>query len=168
MCFTPYRLGGMVVGFAIEIATLFYIIDNRVATTNKLISAKLPLGGFGISRYQLDFILSEKAKKNNVLIIGGGSSVIKNLSYIKDYLSKNPKTFLIFSSSRNLSAFTKIKNKALVCITGNEARKIHKKSKRKSNDCCLFLSLLIWSIFNWNYKMHTIHICFLYDHSIDI
>lgn len=66
-------------------------------------------------------------KKNNVLIIGGGSSVIKNLSYIKDYLSKNSKTFLIFSSSRNLSAFTKIKNKALVCITGNETRKIHKK-----------------------------------------
>jgi len=27
------------------------------------------LGGFGISRYQLDFILSEKAKKNNVLIL---------------------------------------------------------------------------------------------------
>jgi len=37
MCFTPYRPSCMVVGFAVKIATLFYIIDNRVAT-NKLIS----------------------------------------------------------------------------------------------------------------------------------
>ena len=37
MCFAPYCPGGMVVGFAVKIATFFYIIDNRVAT-NKLIS----------------------------------------------------------------------------------------------------------------------------------
>ena len=36
---------------------------------NKLISAKLPLGGFGISRYQLDFVLAEKAKENGALIL---------------------------------------------------------------------------------------------------
>ena len=36
---------------------------------NKLISAKLPLGGFGISRYQLDFMLAKKAKENGVLLI---------------------------------------------------------------------------------------------------
>jgi len=38
-------------------------------TNNKLIFAKLPLGGFGISRYQLDFILSEKAKENGVIVL---------------------------------------------------------------------------------------------------
>ncbi len=54
----PFRFG------AVKIDTF-----QLSTTTNKLISAKLPLGGFGISRYQLDFILSEKAKKNNVLII---------------------------------------------------------------------------------------------------
>lgn len=38
-------------------------------TNNKLISAKLPLGGFGISRYQLDNILLEKAKENGVIVL---------------------------------------------------------------------------------------------------
>ena len=38
-------------------------------TNNKLIDAKLPLGGFGISRFQLDYILSEKAKENGVKIL---------------------------------------------------------------------------------------------------
>ncbi|MEN8704030.1 MAG: NAD(P)/FAD-dependent oxidoreductase [Polaribacter sp.] len=38
-------------------------------TNNKLIDAKLPLGGFGISRFQLDYILAEKAKENGVTII---------------------------------------------------------------------------------------------------
>ena len=46
-------------------------IENfQLSTTkNKIISAKLPLGGFGISRYQLDFVLSEKAKEKGVLIL---------------------------------------------------------------------------------------------------
>ncbi len=38
-------------------------------TNNKLITAKLPLGGFGISRFQLDYILAEKAKENGVIIL---------------------------------------------------------------------------------------------------
>jgi flavin-dependent dehydrogenase len=38
-------------------------------TNNKVISAKLPLGGFGISRFQLDYILAEKAKENGVTIL---------------------------------------------------------------------------------------------------
>lgn len=38
-------------------------------TNNKLISAKLPLGGFGISRYTLDFELSKKAIENGVTIL---------------------------------------------------------------------------------------------------
>jgi len=38
-------------------------------TNNKLIDAKLHLGGFGISRFQLDYILAEKAKENGVTIL---------------------------------------------------------------------------------------------------
>ena len=46
-------------------------IDNLQlsTTTNKLLSVKLPLGGFGISRYHLDYILSEKAKEKGVKIL---------------------------------------------------------------------------------------------------
>lgn len=38
-------------------------------TKNKVIAAKLPLGGFGISRYTLDFELYKKALKNKVTIL---------------------------------------------------------------------------------------------------
>ncbi|WP_296634124.1 NAD(P)/FAD-dependent oxidoreductase [Polaribacter sp.] len=38
-------------------------------TNNKLIDAKLPLGGFGISRFHLDYILAEKAEENGVTIL---------------------------------------------------------------------------------------------------
>lgn len=46
-------------------------IDNfQLSTTkSKLISAKLPLGGIGISRYTLDAALAKKAIENNVEII---------------------------------------------------------------------------------------------------
>tara|TARA_B100000287_G_scaffold9241_2_gene9103 strand:- start:23615 stop:25135 length:1521 start_codon:yes stop_codon:yes gene_type:complete len=63
-------------------------------------------------------------KKNNILIIGGGRSVKNRLNYIKEYLIKNPDIFIIFSSSRNLDLFKKVKNKSLICITGNEISKI--------------------------------------------
>ncbi|WP_275315935.1 NAD(P)/FAD-dependent oxidoreductase [Tenacibaculum bernardetii] len=46
------------------------ITNFKLSTiNNRVISAKLPLGGFGISRYQFDFILSEKAKENGVIIL---------------------------------------------------------------------------------------------------
>ena len=38
-------------------------------TNNKLISAKLPLGGFGISRFTLDEVLAKKSLENGVLIL---------------------------------------------------------------------------------------------------
>ena len=43
-------------------------INNFQLSTTKsnIISAKLPLGGFGISRYTLDLVLSEKAKENGI------------------------------------------------------------------------------------------------------
>ena len=37
-------------------------------TNNQLISAELPLGGFGISRYKLDFELLQKAIQTGVII----------------------------------------------------------------------------------------------------
>lgn len=46
------------------------IDEFQLSTTkNKLIVAKLPLGGFGISRYTLDLELYKKAKQNGVVIL---------------------------------------------------------------------------------------------------
>ena len=64
------------------------------------------------------------SNKHDILIIGGGDSVkIKN-NYINELLKKNPNLFVIFSSSRNIKLFEKIKNSSITCITGNEINKI--------------------------------------------
>ncbi len=67
-------------------------------------------------------------KKKTILIIGGGESVRNKINYIYEYLLKNPNIFVVFSSSRNLDLFNKIKlnNRSVICITGNEITKISK------------------------------------------
>ena len=73
-------------------------------------------------------------KKKSILIVGGGPSVEKKIDYIYEYLLKNPNIFIIFSSSRNLGLFNKIKikNKFIICITGNEITKLDKSFFKKS------------------------------------
>jgi len=66
-------------------------------------------------------------KKNTILIVGGGYSVKKNLIYIKEFIKKNPTTFIMFAGCKNFDLFNNIKNQSLICITGNEINKINKK-----------------------------------------
>ena len=81
------------------------IKEFQLSTTkNNLISAKLPLGGFGISRYQLDFILSEKAKENGVTILE--DSVI-NVDFRNDVFSIETKENKIYNSKITIGAFGK-------------------------------------------------------------
>lgn len=81
------------------------ISEFQLSTTkNNLISAKLPLGGFGISRYQLDFVLSEKAIKNGVTIIK--DSVI-NVTFKNDVFLVETKEHNSFQSKICIGAFGK-------------------------------------------------------------
>ncbi|TXD49938.1 NAD(P)/FAD-dependent oxidoreductase [Polaribacter sp. IC073] len=73
-------------------------------TKNNLISAKLPLGGFGISRYQLDSILLEKAIKNGVTILQ--DSVI-NVDFENDIFSVETKENQNFTTKVTIGAFGK-------------------------------------------------------------
>ena len=81
-------------------------IDNfQLSTTNnKLISSKLPLGGFGISRYTLDFELSKKAIENGVTILQ--DSVI-NIDFNNDVFSVETKENKIYQSKIAIGAFGK-------------------------------------------------------------
>lgn len=81
-------------------------IDNfQLSTTNnKLISAKLPLGGFGISRYKLDFVLAKKAIENGVDILQ--DSVI-NIDFTNDIFSVDTKNNNKFTSKIVIGAFGK-------------------------------------------------------------
>jgi flavin-dependent dehydrogenase len=89
----PFRFG------AVKIDTF-----QLSTTTNKLISAKLPLGGFGISRYQLDYVLSEKAKKNNVLII---QDTVIDVDFKEDVFSVKTKNKLKFTSKICIGSYGK-------------------------------------------------------------
>ena len=73
-------------------------------TTNKTISANLPLGGFGISRYKLDFVLSEKAKRNNVSIL---KDSVTNVNFINDCFLIETKENKQFSAKICIGSFGK-------------------------------------------------------------
>ena len=73
-------------------------------TKSNIISAKLPLGGFGISRYTLDFVLSEKAKENGVTIL---QDVVLNITFLKDVFQVETKDNNTFTSKITIGAFGK-------------------------------------------------------------
>ncbi|WP_435414065.1 NAD(P)/FAD-dependent oxidoreductase [Polaribacter aestuariivivens] len=81
-------------------------IDNfQLSTTkNKVISAKLPLGGFGISRYQFDFVLSEKAKENGVTIL---QDSVLQVDFKDDIFTVETKQNSSFKSKICIGAFGK-------------------------------------------------------------
>jgi flavin-dependent dehydrogenase len=73
-------------------------------TKNKVITTKLPLGGFGISRYQLDFILSEKAKENGVTIL---QDSVLNVDFQNDTFTIETKENNNFEAKICIGAFGK-------------------------------------------------------------
>jgi flavin-dependent dehydrogenase len=73
-------------------------------TKNKIISAKLPLGGFGISRYTLDHLLAEKAKENSTVILQ--DSVI-NVRFSNNVFSVETKENDQFTSKIAIGSFGK-------------------------------------------------------------
>tara|TARA_B110000046_G_scaffold172209_1_gene193757 strand:- start:8561 stop:9697 length:1137 start_codon:yes stop_codon:yes gene_type:complete len=81
-------------------------IDKFQLSTNKgnLIAAKLPLGGFGISRYALDFELSKKAIKNGVIIL---KDIVVNVDYFNDSFLIQTKENKTYTSKITIGAFGK-------------------------------------------------------------
>ena len=81
-------------------------INNFQLSTTKsnIISAKLPLGGFGISRYTLDLALAEKAKENGVMIL---QDTVLDVTFLKDFFQVETKQNSIFTSKIAIGAFGK-------------------------------------------------------------
>lgn len=73
-------------------------------TNNKLISAKLPLGGFGISRFQLDYILAQKAKENGVTIL---QDSVLNIDFKEDEFTLETKENNHFKTKICIGSFGK-------------------------------------------------------------
>ena len=73
-------------------------------TNNKLISAKLPLGGFGISRFTLDEVLAKKAIENGVFIL---QDTVVNINFKNDIFYIKTKVNQQFASIIVIGAFGK-------------------------------------------------------------
>lgn len=73
-------------------------------TNNQLISAELPLGGFGISRYKLDFELLQKAIQNGVIIM---QDLVTNIQFINDIFEVETKKNEHLTSKIVIGAFGK-------------------------------------------------------------
>jgi flavin-dependent dehydrogenase len=73
-------------------------------TNNQLISAKLPLGGFGISRYKLDFELLQKAIQNGVIIL---QDLVTNIQFTNDIFEVETKENQHLTSKIVIGAFGK-------------------------------------------------------------
>ena len=73
----------------------------------KIISAKLPLGGFGISRYVLDHYLFEKAKEFGCKII---QDTVTESRFSENQFTVTTSNNLIFKSKIVLGAFGKRSN----------------------------------------------------------
>jgi len=76
-------------------------------TKGKLISAPLPLGGFGISRYTLDQALAKKALANGVKIL---QDAVEDIQFFNDEFSVQTKTSKVFKAKIVIGAYGKRAN----------------------------------------------------------
>ncbi|WP_296311412.1 NAD(P)/FAD-dependent oxidoreductase [Winogradskyella sp. UBA3174] len=85
------------------------MISNFELTThnNKSISANLPLGGFGMSRYEMDFQLYKLALKNGVEVF---SDTVSNVNFEGDMFHVETKLNRILNSKIVIGAFGKRSN----------------------------------------------------------
>lgn len=75
--------------------------------SNKLIRAKLPLGGFGMSRYEMDFQLYQRAIKNDVEVL---SDTVIDVNFKEDSFKVDTKSHQSFQSKIVIGAFGKRSN----------------------------------------------------------
>jgi len=73
-------------------------------TRNKVVEAKLPLGGFGISRYKLDFELYKKALQNGTIAV---QDSVTNIKYSSNKFKIETKENGVFTSTICIGAFGK-------------------------------------------------------------
>jgi len=71
---------------------------------NKLLTSKLPLGGFGISRCLLDYELAEQAKRTNVKIVHNS---VNEIDFSEDQFTVATKEKKIFTSKIVIGAYGK-------------------------------------------------------------
>ncbi len=84
------------------------ITDFELTThNNKKIEARLPLGGFGMSRYEMDFQLFNRAQKSGVQIL---QDTVEDVQFSDDIFQIKTKTNRTLTSKITIGAFGKRSN----------------------------------------------------------
>jgi flavin-dependent dehydrogenase len=97
-------------GLGLEISDLEPSVISKLefsTVKGKIISGDLPLGGFGISRYELDYYLSKKAILNGCQII---QDIVIDIQFLDDEFNISTSNNLEFKSRIVLGAFGKRSN----------------------------------------------------------
>ena len=76
---------------------------------------------------------NEVKANRDVLIIGGGNSVLDNQEAIKIYLNRNPEITVIHASSKNAALFNNVPNLQFFCLIGNEGQRLEQVFKTKKD-----------------------------------
>jgi 4-hydroxy 2-oxovalerate aldolase len=67
---------------------------------------------------------SEAPSAKEVLIVGGGPSVVKNAAAINHFISNNPEIVIIHASSKNSFCLNQTKQNHFYCLVGNEGHRL--------------------------------------------
>lgn len=77
-------------------------------------------------------------KEEKILLIGGGTSVLINIHYIRKLLSQDPKIILVFTSSKYLKLFKEYYNKSFLVLVGDEIKRLENLEKIDGLKYCYF------------------------------
>jgi 4-hydroxy 2-oxovalerate aldolase len=98
-------------------------VGKRFYSFNSIIRA-LQNQAKGIQDNKLLDLLKIKDSASQVLLIGGGPSVVQHFDGIYNLLKNRPDMVLVHASSKHAKLFENLKNKQYFCLVGNEGHRM--------------------------------------------
>lgn len=68
--------------------------------------------------------VSSTQQHEEVLLVGGGPSVVEHATALKEFLARNPDMAVVHASSKNARSFDGIANDQVFCLVGNEGHRL--------------------------------------------
>lgn len=83
-------------------------------------------------------VLEVKRKCAQVLVVGGGNTVVEHIEAIYEYLDNNPDTSIVLPTARYAKLFLGRKEPVFYCLVGNESQRLTANvGKEKYNGVCI-------------------------------
>lgn len=130
----PYMVSG---AFSLAQKDVMSWIGQGFYSVNSIMNA-LKNKSQGVSdNYKLP-VVTPPCDLNKIVLIGGGNSVKKSITSILDFIKSDPTLIVIHVGSRHLNYFDDITNSQIVCMIGDEAMRLDKKSQIESLIMCVY------------------------------